>query len=219
MTTNSPKLSIAIPTHDMQDKRIFLIRLLDSLWNQTFQDFEIVITDNSDDDSLEEICEYYKTGIRYMKNKRKGMAQNTNEAIKQSNGEWVKILYLDDYLLHDTFLEDMVKKIKKSPTEWLVAGAKNNPDPHWTDDIHTGNNRLGSPSALTIRRATALYFDEKLTWLLDCDLYRRYYDKYGPPVLMQGKHIGMGLGEHQMTNLLSEEVKDGEFKYLINKYA
>ena len=82
--TTIPKMSIAIPTHGMENKQFFMKRCLDSLWNQTFQDFEIVVTDNSDDDDIKEICDFYRTGIRYYRNPIKGMAQNTNEAIRKS---------------------------------------------------------------------------------------------------------------------------------------
>ncbi|MBU0924027.1 glycosyltransferase family 2 protein, partial [bacterium] len=85
----------------MKDSDFFFKRCLDSLWNQSFQDFEIVVTDNSEDDTIKTICEWYRTGIKYFKNPRKGMAQNTNEAIQKSKGELIKILYMDDYMAHD----------------------------------------------------------------------------------------------------------------------
>ena len=210
-----PKLSIAIPTHEMENREFFLKRCLDSLWEQTFQDFEIVITDNSDDDVLEKICEFYG-GIRYFKNLRKGMAQNTNEAIKKSKGKLIKILYLDDYLLHDEVLEMIVNKFEK---RWLICGADNNSDPHWTEDIHTGNNKLGSPSSLTIENKDPLLFDENLTWLLDVLYYKGLYERYGEPTIMAGKHIGIGEGTHQMTHLISDERKMWEQEYLMKKYG
>src|SRR3990167_9201517 len=101
----NPKMTIAIPTHSMADADYFFRRLLDSLWNQSFQDFEIVVTDNSEDDVIKDICEYYQGFIRYFRNPRKGMAQNTNDAIQHAKGEFIKILYMDDFLLHDKVLE------------------------------------------------------------------------------------------------------------------
>src|SRR3990167_9957702 len=209
------KFTIAIPTHEMENRTFFFKRCLDSLWGQTFQDFEIVVTDNSDDNMIKDICGHYGGWIRYYKNKRKGMPQNTNEAIKKSEGELIKILYMDDYLLHDKVLEEIADKFEKG---WLICGADNNSSPRWTGDIHTGNNKLGSPSALTIENKKPLFFDEKLTWLLDADLYRRYYEKYGEPTIMHGKHIGIGIGSHQLTHLISDERKLSEGDYLMKKY-
>lgn len=220
-----PKLSVAIPTHDMKDKQFFLARSLDALWNQTFQDFEIVVTDNSDDDSLKEVCDWYKTGIRYYKNPNKGMAQNTNEAMRRSKGELIKILYLDDFMAHNSALEEIVDSFEGY---WLVTACehtKNKGDrftehyPKYSEDIHTGNNTIGSPSVLTLLNKRLLFFDENMTWLLDCDLYKRYYDKYGPPTILNDINVVMGLGSHQATNTMGEERKMQEFNYILKKYA
>lgn len=218
--TKKPFLSVVVPTHEMDDRSYFFKRLLNSLWNQSYQDFEIVVTDNSEDDVIEKICDWYKTGIRYIRNPKKGMAPNTNEAIKQAKGDYIKILYMDDALAHDDVLERIVEKFKKEPEKlWLVSGANNNSNPHWTEDIHLGNNKLGSPSALAFRNKSPLLFDESLTWLLDVELYVRMYKKFGEPIIMSGKHIDIGIGLHQMTNLISEERKSSEHEYLIKKYG
>lgn len=212
-----PKLSIVLPTHEMDDRDYFLRRCLDSLWNQTFQDFEIVVTDNSEDNLIEDMCRFYHTGIRYIRNPIKGMAQNTNEGIRQAKGDWIKILYMDDYLLHDEVLEMGMKK--NYGKEWLIMGSSNNANPYWTDDIYTGHNKLGSPSALMVRNKEPLLFDEKLTWLLDCDLYERYHEKFGEPTIMFGKHIGIGEGLHQMSYIISDDRKAQEYEYLTLKHV
>lgn len=215
-----PFLSVCIPTHDMDGKHYFLKRAMESLWNQTFQDFEIVVTDNSDDNAIKDICEYYLTGIRYIRNSVKGMAPNTNEAIIQSKGEIIKILYMDDALSYDEVLEKIVGRFNGEPEKsWLISGADNNANPHWTEDIHTGNNKLGSPSSLSFRNKNPLLFDESLTWLLDVDLYKRLYKRYGEPMIMHGKHIDIGIGEHQMTYIISDERKSSEYEYLNKKYG
>lgn len=206
---------MCIPTHEMEDRKYFFKHCLESLWNQSFQDFEIVVTDNSEDDVIKDICEWFRTGIRYIRNPKKGMAQNTNEAIKQAKGSYIKILYMDDYLLHD---EVLASAISKMSGEWLIMGSGNNSNPHWTNDIHLGNNRLGSPSALMVKNKSPILFDEKLTWLLDCDLYKRYYDAFGEPSIVPGKHIGIGEGTHQMTHIISNERKLSEHDYLTKKY-
>lgn len=210
------KLSVAIPTHGMDDRIFFFERCLESLWSQSFQDFEIVVTDNSDDALIEDTCKFYQTGIKYFRNPNKGMAQNTNEAIRRSTGDLIKILYMDDYLLDDGVLEDVVEKFTG---EWLICGSDNNPNPEWTEDIQTGNNKLGSPSTLTVRNKKPLLFDESLTWLLDCDLYRRYFQEYGEPKILGGEMIGIGRGEHQMTYLISDERKLQEHDYMIQKHG
>jgi glycosyltransferase involved in cell wall biosynthesis len=219
------KLSIAIPTHEMPNLEFFLPRALDSLWNQTFQDFEIVVSDNSDDNRIEKVCDYYKTGIKYAKNAQKGMAPNTNEAMKCCEGELIKVLYMDDYMAHDSALEKIVNKFRG---HWLVSGCEHDDGdgvtirehrPKYSEDIAAGNNTIGSPSVLTVKNEGILYFDESMTWLLDCDLYKRYFDTYGPPTILNDINVIIGLGKHQMTNLMGDEIKLKEHEYIKNKHA
>lgn len=227
-TKTRPKMTIAVPVHGMENGPLFLRRLFDSLWNQSFQDFEIVVTDNSDDDELEKVCDWYRTGIRYFKNPRKGMAQNTNEAIKRSTGEVIKILYMDDFMAHNRALE---KVWDAFDGQWLVTGCTHtarkdravqywfdNHVPHYNDNIHLGENTIGSPSVLTILNEDPLLFDENMTWLLDCDLYKRCYEKYGEPKILKDINVVIGVGDHQMTHILSENQKLSEHEYITNKY-
>ena len=223
-------MSLCIPTSDMQDKGYFFRRCLDSLWNQSFQDFEIVVCDNSDDEFIFTICEWYRTGIHYYKNRIKGMAQNTNECIKRSKGELIKILYMDDYMAHDRALEKIVRHFKG---QWLVSGCSHTIDdpmgvvkehsnphiPHYSLDICTGNNTIGSPSVMTIRNKKPLLFDEEMTWLLDCDYYKRMYDLYGEPTILKDINVSIGLHRGQITNTLGYERKLQEQEYITKKYA
>jgi hypothetical protein len=186
-----PKLSVVIPIHNMKGGAEFLWKTINILMEQSFQDFEIVIT------------------------KQGTMPQNTNAGIKRSKGEIIKILYLDDTLAHKDALKDIVESFKG---HWLITGVDNNPYPYWTDDIETGNNKLGSPSALTILNDNPLLFDENMTWLLDCDYYKRMYEKYGEPQILDGVNVNMGIGDHQVSAILTEGDKIGEEDYMKKKY-
>ncbi len=220
-----PLLSIAVPTYEMPDADYFFRRLLESLWNQSFQNFEIVVTDNSENNEIKKICDWYKTGIRYFYNPKKGMAPNTNEAIKQSQGDYIKILYMDDYMVDDNAIKKIVDNLKG---QWLVTGCThsingedyfNNHYPTYSEDIHTGHNTIGSPSVLTIKNEDPLLFDEEMTWLLDCDLYKRYYDKYGPPTIIDEVNVIIGLHDGQLTHTMGDERKIKEVEYIRQKYA
>lgn len=188
-----PKVSICIPYHDTPHTDIFLARLLHSLSKQTFRDFEIVLT------------------------KEGKMAENTNASILCSKGQFVKVMYMDDYFAHEGALKAIVEACRG---HWAVAGADNNPNPYWTDDIHMGNNKLGSPSALIFRNTQdPLLFDEEMSWVLDCDLYKRLYERYGPPDILLGEHIGIGIHPLQVSNTMTNEDKLNEINYINKKYA
>lgn len=198
----SPKVSICIPYHDISQTAFFLSRLFKSISEQSFKDYEIVLT------------------------KEGSMPVNTNASIRKAKGELVKILYMDDYFAHPDALKNMVEAIGEDT--WLISSclhARIDEVPHsphypeYTEDIHTGVNRLGSPSVLLFRRSNELFFDENLTWLLDCDLYRRFHDQYGLPILLNDLSIVIGLHDSQVSNTLSQEEKLKEYQYLQRKYA
>lgn len=219
-------ITVAIPTSTMKNGDALFFRCVESLWNQTFQDFEIVVTDNSEDDAILNICRFFKTGITYYRNPIKGMAANTNEAIRRSRGELIKILYMDDFLAHRNALKKIVNSFEG---DWLVTACthiregnsytENIHYPAYSQDIHTGNNTIGSPSVLTIRNKDPILFDEKLGWLLDCDYYRRMYDKYGEPICLRDINVIIGIHDGQETNVLGEQRKLAEYEYLQEKYA
>lgn len=191
----SPKVSIVVPIHDMKNGEFFLWRLVNSLTAQTFKDWELIIT---------------KDGK---------MAANTNSGIKRARGEFVKILYLDDYFTDDGSLEATILHIRGR--EWGICGTHNNLNPHWTDDIETGNNKLGSPSALVFKNHfdKNILFDERMSWLLDVDYYRRTYEKWGYPTILPGNYVTLGEGDHQMTHILTDAEKLAEHEIIKEKYG
>lgn len=191
------KLSIALPVYNMPRGDFFLKRALKSLEDQTFQDFEVVVTNDGK------------------------MAENTNSAIKQSKGEFIKILYQDDYLTHKDSLREIVYALTDT-TQWLVTGCTHDPGgrphlPAWNENIKEVNT-IGSPSVLTIRNDHPLLFDEELSWLLDCDYYKRMHAKFGFPVFLNDINVTLGVGDHQMTHILTDQEKLNEHNYVRNKY-
>lgn len=197
-----------MPIHaKMENGEFFLWRLTQSLMKQTFKDYELVIVQEGK------------------------MAHNSNAGIKKATGELVKILYLDDYFAHDNALQVIVDNFSATD-QWLATGCLHQStedgfyeDPHsphypeYTKDIHTGNNRIGSPSVITIRNQGAMLFDEKLSFLLDCDLYKRYYATYGPPKLINDLNVVIGVGAHQTSSQISRAELQKEFNYMSQKYA
>lgn len=219
------RLSVAIPTHEMANADFFLRRSLDALTRQTFKDFEVVITDNSENDVITNVLKDYVglLDIAYSRNPIKGMAPNTNEAIRFSRGELIKILYLDDFLAR----EDALKHIDELFTEkyqWLVCSSKDEGgpihQPYYDDEIHLGKNTIGSPSVLTIRNSDdKLFFDENMTWLLDCDYYKRAFETFGFPRFVKSMDVCIGRHDGQMTHLIPDEVKGAELTYSQKKHG
>ena len=190
-----PKISIILPIHNMSNGAFFLWRAINSIMEQTFKEYEIIIT-------------------------REGkMAENTNAGMARARGELIKILYLDDWFAHSEALQDIVDNFKEDDI-WMITATNTNPHPYWTDDIETGNNKLGSPSALTMRKSHYLCFDNRMSWLLDVDLYKNLYRTYGKlPKILDSINVNIGIHEGQMTNILTDEEKLAEHNLIKEKYA
>lgn len=189
---DTPLVSICIPYYKgMKDAEKFLKRCIDSVEKQTYRNCEIIITEEG------------------------RAAHNTNEAMKQANGDLIKVLYMDDYLTHENVIKDIVENFKG---EWMITGCNNNLNPIYMGDIHHGNNKLGGPSALTIRNKDIMLFDESLRWMFDCDYYKRMHAIYGDPVILNGDYITVGEGDHQATNMLDDKTKLQEVITMRKRY-
>lgn len=216
-----PKISLCIPTYEMNGHGLaFLKRALISIEAQSFEDYEVIITDDSQNDEIENYCLQVE-GLRYFKNPtRLKMAGNTNKGINLAQGELIKLLYQDDYLAHRHALREMVKHL--TPTyKWLVVACS-----HTSDGVHFFNehlpyysqqeNTIGSPSVIMFRREITERFDERMSWVLDLDFYRRLLVKYGKPKILNQICVNIGIGPHQTTYHLTEEEKTNEYKLLKN---
>lgn len=218
-----PKVSICIPVYEMDNAKEFLERNLKSIYIQSFDDYEIVISDDSENDNLKIWISTLDLPIKYVKNEGShSMAHNTNNAIEHASGEFIKILFQDDYFYDSNALGNIVKHF--TPTyEWLVTGCT-----HSLDGVNTYNdhkpyysesdNTIGSPSVLTFRREVTERFDPNFHWALDLDLYKRMYRKYGKPKIYDAVNVVIGIGLHQTTSKLSDQRKTLEHKLLKQKY-
>jgi len=68
MGTQSSKVSIGLPVYNEQS---FIRETLDSILNQTFEDFELIISDNASTNQTEAICQSYVARykrVRYLRN-------------------------------------------------------------------------------------------------------------------------------------------------------
>ena len=202
------KISVVVPVYEMHGVGIQMLeRSLDILERQTFKDFEVVVTDDSDDVKLVKLCDDFT--VKYLRNPGdKGIASNTNFGIKQAKGELIKILYQDDYLAYDEALEDIVKNFENG---WLITACSNTLIPHYNDKIRTGYNTIGSPSVLTIKNDNPLLFDTSLKWLVDCEYYQRTFERYGEPKILLKPGVVIGIGDWQQTNQLTNEQKNEEY--------
>lgn len=226
-------LSVCIPTYEMNGQGVaFLEHSFVILCEQTFKDFEVVISDHSKDNSIKKLCQKYDKilDIHYLKNVDKvgSSSANINNAIQHANGKLIKILFQDDFLFYQEALQDIVESFDLEKDHWLVTACEHSHDgitfyrpffPRYNKNVYIGNNTISSPSVLTIKNENPLLFDTNLTWLMDCDYYRRYYDAYGKPKILNKINVVNRVGEHQVTNTIAtEDLRQKEHKYMLNKF-
>ena len=114
------KVSIGIPVYNGEK---YLRKRLDSIINQTFTNYEIIISDNASIDSTSKICEEYIKKcpkIKYIRQKINfGAIHNFNFLINEAKGEYYIAAAVDD-LWEPTFLE---KNVKVLDTQKNIVGS------------------------------------------------------------------------------------------------
>ena len=96
-----PKVSVVIPTYNREK---YLPDAINSVLNQTYKDFEIIIVDDGSRDNTKEVVEsfmkkYPHIPIRYFYQENKGPAAARNRGIKEAKGEYIAFLDSDDVWL------------------------------------------------------------------------------------------------------------------------
>ena len=97
------EILVFVPTYNSEK---YLRQCLDSVLQQTFQDWQCVISDDASTDKSVEIAkEYEKKDTRFKvltHEKNVGAANNWNRAKENNNSFATKILCADDYIFHDS---------------------------------------------------------------------------------------------------------------------
>jgi glycosyltransferase involved in cell wall biosynthesis len=116
MKGNSPRVSIGVPVYNGEN---YLQEALDSLLNQTYEDFEIILSDNASTDKTREIAESFAARdprIRYFRNEENlGAARNYNLVFELARGDYFKWAAHDD-LCGPELLEQCVSVLDGDPS-------------------------------------------------------------------------------------------------------
>ncbi len=109
---NKPFFSVVIITYN---RCKFLAANLSILLQQTFTDYEVIISDNASTDTTKEIVESFKDNrIRYLRNKINiGFPKNARKAILAANGKYIFLLGDDDFILFADTLSYLKKFMDK----------------------------------------------------------------------------------------------------------
>ena len=229
-----PFFSIAIPTWGIEGKGVeYLEHSFNIIAQQSFTDFEVVISDHSEDTEIKDLCDHWKSmmHIRYFKNDVGvgKIAPNINNAIRNCQGLFIKMLFQDDFLYDIDSLEIVYDSISENQDkDWFITACCHTEDcvtmydrmtPYYHDRIYAGVNTISCPSVLTVRNNEDLpLFDETLNWLVDVEYYKRLHDAYGDPVVIDIICAVNRNAEVRATNIITEKQKQEEISRVIRRY-
>lgn len=189
-----PKVSVIIPTYNRAE---FLSTAISSVLNQTYQDFEIIVVDDSSTDNTTELINSFSDSrIKYIRHEtNKGGSAARNTGIKMSSGQYIAFLDDDDEWLPEK-LEKQVELLGNSSPKvgsvytglltidkacGKVLGRSIPSGKGCFIDELIENNRIGTTSTHVLRRECfeeVGLFDESLPSGQDYDMWIRISKKF-----------------------------------------
>lgn len=118
---SQPALSVCIPTYNRAPR---LREAVESVLKQTFNDFELIISDNASSDNTQSVvCSFRDPRIRYVVHKTNmGPVANFNYCLARAKGPYVALFHDDDRMLPDNLLRK-VRSLEEHPQAGLVHSA------------------------------------------------------------------------------------------------
>lgn len=118
------KFSILVPLYNTPKR--FLTEMIDSVVNQTYENWELCLADGSDAEHayVGELCREHAekdSRILYRKlEKNEGISGNTNECLKMATGDYIGLFDHDD-ILHPSVLYEYMKRICEEDADYLYC--------------------------------------------------------------------------------------------------
>ncbi|MDT8316788.1 MAG: glycosyltransferase [bacterium] len=145
MKPNTPRVSVIIPTYNRAG---MIVECLESVLNQTYSDYEVIVVDDGSTDDTEELIGPYLNRIRYIKQENMGNAGARNSGIEATKGDIVAFNDSDDLWLPDK-LERQVKYLDEHPDVGMVCG----------NGIFFGSSKVEGKKVISDKRAITLEKD------------------------------------------------------------
>ncbi|MDD4192699.1 MAG: glycosyltransferase [Mangrovibacterium sp.] len=112
----TPVLSIIVPVYQAES---YLKKCIDSILNQTFSDFELILIDDGSNDGSGKICDEYafqEKRVRVIHKTNEGQAIARNTGLDLARGEYIGFVDNDDRIMPDMY-EVLISNIKNTPAD------------------------------------------------------------------------------------------------------
>ena len=113
-------ISIIVPIYNVEN---YLRMCLDSIQNQTYQNFECLLINDGSPDNSADICREYVTKdarFRYFEKENGGLSSARNLGIERSGGTYITFVDSDDWLEHDA-LDRLYGALKKENADISIG--------------------------------------------------------------------------------------------------
>ncbi|MBA3680810.1 MAG: glycosyltransferase [Bacteroidetes bacterium] len=218
-------VSICIPAYKQPE---LLKKAIESVLMQSYTNYEIIVSDDTPDNSVKEIIDSFKDSkIFYFKNKNPlGSPKNWNNAIKLAKGNFIKILHHDDHFTSKGSLQKFVSALTSDPKTDLVFSYSdiyfkklNEHYLHKQSNVQLKRlriepeflffrNCIGAPSAVMFKKDENIVFNKNYKWLVDVEFYINYLKKHKNFVCIpEGLVTIVDGGEAQITQEVSQDKK------------
>jgi hypothetical protein len=214
---------------------IVLNELMHELKMQSFQDFDIVISDQSNDSKILDVVHEHSKDldIKFMTDlaNRGKTTANINKAMRYAEGEIIKIMFQDDFFVNFDALKIINNEFDKG-AKWTINAFTHTFDkrqffntkcPYYQDSIITGRNSVGNPSNISVHRDARVYTDPELYYMFDCEYYWQLKQKNGMPVVISDVLVCSRLHptsqsqNKDVVSLLEKEIQYCCKKYNLNR--
>lgn len=190
-----PTVSVIIPVYNVEP---YLKECIDSILNQSFTDFELLLVDDGSKDGSGQVCENYiliDNRVKVIHQANSGASSARNKGIDVAVGKWIVFVDSDDFVL-PTYLEHLLLPISENNVDFVVGGLQYwnpvtnvkelcsfRPGIYENKDIAKIFNeyqifKYGGPIAkmynADIVRRYSISFNKDLHFAEDCDFMLRY---------------------------------------------
>ena len=116
----TPIISIIVPVYNVEK---YLKRCIDSILNQTFKDFELILVNDGSTDGCKEICNQYEkldNRIKVIHKENGGLSSARNAGLDIAKGKYIGFVDSDDYINVNMY-QNLLDKLIKNKSDLVIC--------------------------------------------------------------------------------------------------
>lgn len=117
-------ISVIVPVYNVEK---YLDKCIQSIINQSFKDFELILIEDGSTDGSKEICNKWHQidpRIKFYHQKNSGVSKSRNKGLSISKGEYIAFIDSDDWIAED-YLQTLITYINKYNVDIITSGTYN----------------------------------------------------------------------------------------------